>query len=213
MIEKQKNKWDNYLEGKVSGWGPMDVIKKYAHGNILDIGCGFGTHLEKLRGLGELYGIDITEELLEKIKKSYPYIHFVRAPAEAIPFDDNFFDLIFSIEVVEHLKEPEIMFKEVRRVLKPGGYFIFQTPNYPVKRLYDFIFFIMGRRNFFRDDQTHVTKKSIFWWAKLSRKYFLVEDLYVRNILLEKKMGFGDSFRRNIAGKILGQKLIVVGKK
>jgi SAM-dependent methyltransferase len=47
----------------------------------------------------------------------------------ALPFADNTFDLITCSWVLEHLAEPLAVFREVSRVLKPGGHFLFITPN------------------------------------------------------------------------------------
>jgi SAM-dependent methyltransferase len=48
---------------------------------------------------------------------------------DALPFRDNSFDLITANMVVEHLHQPDIQFGEIYRVLKPGGVFVFHTPN------------------------------------------------------------------------------------
>jgi SAM-dependent methyltransferase len=50
-------------------------------------------------------------------------------PSGAIPFPDSEFDLVFSDNVMEHLENPESVFAEVFRVLKPGGIFMAKTPN------------------------------------------------------------------------------------
>lgn len=49
--------------------------------------------------------------------------------AERLPFVDGIFDLVTANMVVEHLPEPETQFLEIARVLKPGGQFLFHTPN------------------------------------------------------------------------------------
>jgi len=51
------------------------------------------------------------------------------ASATGIPYEDNRFDVVFSDNVLEHLEEPLQVFREVNRVLKPGGVFLFKTPN------------------------------------------------------------------------------------
>lgn len=53
----------------------------------------------------------------------------VRGTIADLPFQDEHFDLVTANMVVEHLDAPEKQFEEVRRVLKPGGCFIFHTPN------------------------------------------------------------------------------------
>src|SRR5712692_758282 len=53
----------------------------------------------------------------------------VTGRGEDLPFAGESFDLIVSLWVLEHLRVPEIVFGEVQRVLRPGGHFVFLTPN------------------------------------------------------------------------------------
>lgn len=55
--------------------------------------------------------------------------HVCMANASALPFPDASFDLVTANMVVEHLDEPVTQFTEIRRVLRPGGLFVFHTPN------------------------------------------------------------------------------------
>ena len=101
---------------------------------ILDFGSGsgymtqqIGQYLEKNRSnLKEnLFACEIAPEnfLYKKIK-------CLKIEANSkIPFDDNFFDLIYSIEVIEHMTRPYDYFLESFRKLKSGGTLIFSTPN------------------------------------------------------------------------------------
>lgn len=109
---------------------------------LLDVGCGNGDFTLELENLGlNVYGIDISEEhnLGDKFTK-------VNIQTDKYPFPDNHFDLIFSKSVIEHLREPDFLFDEVYRVLKPGGTFVCLTPSY--KHSYKEQFYI---------DHTHVT--------------------------------------------------------
>jgi SAM-dependent methyltransferase len=56
-------------------------------------------------------------------------IRKVIANIERLPFSDNSFSLVTANMVVEHVEHPERLFQEVNRVLTPGGYFLFHTPN------------------------------------------------------------------------------------
>jgi len=58
-----------------------------------------------------------------------PAVTRVTASAEALPFADGSFDLVICSWVLEHLQRPERAFAEISRVLRPGGHFIFLTPN------------------------------------------------------------------------------------
>lgn len=90
--------------------------------NILDVGCGSGFSIEKiLSGNFNVHGIDTTEEVISYAKKMRPNYHFQIGYAESLPFEDNFFDAIFYLDVIEHLKDPLLSLKEARRVLKPEG--------------------------------------------------------------------------------------------
>ena len=50
-------------------------------------------------------------------------------PAEELPFEDGAFDVVLSFDLFEHIARIDRHVGEVRRVLKPGGYYLFQTPN------------------------------------------------------------------------------------
>jgi SAM-dependent methyltransferase len=97
---------------------------------VLDIGCGAGFDLiVASRMVGErgmVCGIDLTPEMAEKAKRNlrhYGVAHFeVRtAAAETIPFEDNAFDVVISNGVLNLSPLKEKSFREIYRVLKPGG--------------------------------------------------------------------------------------------
>jgi SAM-dependent methyltransferase len=58
-----------------------------------------------------------------------PECRSLRGVGEHLPFASGSFDLVLSVWVLEHLKEPLTVFREVGRVLRPGGHFVFLTPN------------------------------------------------------------------------------------
>lgn len=76
-----------------------------------------------------LTGLDVDEAIHE-----HPYLETrLIGLADHIPSPDSSFDLVTANMVMEHVKDPLTVFSEVKRVLKPGGKFIFHTPN---KRYY-----------------------------------------------------------------------------
>ena len=101
---------------------------------LLDFSAGQG-HMssrvgEYLLGQGvdpkdHLYACDISPE-----KFIYDRIECRKNTADSnIPFEDGYFDIIYAIEVVEHLPRPYDFFNEAYRKLKPGGHLIFSAPN------------------------------------------------------------------------------------
>jgi len=114
----------------------FDQLLKGTYDNcntILDAGCGGGRNLVHfLRSRYSVYGVDPNPEAIEAVKKlsqnlapANPLSNFIVAPAEALPFDDNSFDLVISSAVLHfaHSDEHfESMLHSMWRVLKPGGY-------------------------------------------------------------------------------------------
>jgi SAM-dependent methyltransferase len=72
-----------------------------------------------------VYGIDPDPD----IKQNSYLDNAAVGNGESLPYEENTFDVVISDNVLEHLVNPEKVFKEVHRVLKPGGYYLFKTPN------------------------------------------------------------------------------------
>ncbi len=88
---------------------------------ILDLGCGDLWLTKYLRKLNyNVVGID------KSLDAKYPYT--IECDANNLPFDDNSFDCVLMVEVVEHIN-PKTAYSEIRRVLKPNGKIIVTTPN------------------------------------------------------------------------------------
>lgn len=209
--------WNDYTKHKGPTSFPMHIIEKYAKGKILDLGCGDGTHAGMVRQFfdGEIYAIDPSDDIIAKAQHRYPDINFQPASAYELPYDDNFFDLVYAIDVIEHLKTPEKMLAEVKRVLKPDGIVIFQTPNYPIKRFYDFNNFLAKKnwRKNFKDDPTHFYKFTALKLKKMCSKFFEVKNFETRNIFLQGKIKILKNRRNKMPWILFGQKTIIILKK
>lgn len=96
--------------------------------HVLDLGCGRGGVVELIwRDVELAAGLDPdTASLNEHRAAGMPVI---RGVGEQLPFLDEAFDLIVCLWVLEHLEEPATTLREVHRVLRPGGHFVFVTPN------------------------------------------------------------------------------------
>lgn len=95
---------------------------------VLDIGCGTGAWLERLAnaGFNSLYGIDQDTEQLGTKKATCSQANL---DWNALGLKQDKFDLITSIEVLEHLENPGRLFYHVANLLQPDGYFLLTTPN------------------------------------------------------------------------------------
>ncbi|HUV63618.1 MAG TPA: class I SAM-dependent methyltransferase [Sedimentisphaerales bacterium] len=105
---------------------------------ILEIGCGIGSVVYELSGKGhDVTGIDISGEAIEYGRKKYGDIRLEVQAAETLPYDDESFDAVLSFDLFEHIAGIDRHISEVARVLRPGGYYLFQTPNKYSNALYE----------------------------------------------------------------------------
>jgi len=96
-------------------------------GDLLDIGCGkmpYKNYILENSSVENYVGLDI-ENALQYDKEVKPDFIW---DGETMPFESNSFESAFGTEVLEHCPEPEIILKEVYRVLKPKGVFFFTVP-------------------------------------------------------------------------------------
>jgi ubiquinone/menaquinone biosynthesis C-methylase UbiE/uncharacterized protein YbaR (Trm112 family) len=103
-----------------TGWGPEDVRGK----RVLDVGCGTGRFADIiLRWGGEVYAMDLSYgvDVAYANLGATPGFHAVQASVFELPFQDEAFDLIFSLGVLDHTPDCERAFKGLPRLLKPGG--------------------------------------------------------------------------------------------
>jgi len=95
---------------------------------VLDLGCGFHSEdFKEIKSEINLIGLDadLQAELNNKIIDQ-----FVLADLNSkLPLKDEEFNLVYSRFVFEHVKDPQQAYKEVYRILKPGGSFVFLVPN------------------------------------------------------------------------------------
>lgn len=118
-----KNNFEKILRGYENN-KTSDTIQ------ILDVGCGSGATLKLLEHYGEVYGVDISELAIQYSKKRN-LKNLQIGSAEDLPYSDNCFDFVFSIQVFCNISGSDLKaWKEVRRVLKPGGYFFSLLPAY-----------------------------------------------------------------------------------
>lgn len=97
-----------------------------SHKNVLEIGCGAGKFLFSLAELfpeKEYTGVDISSAAIEKASKinRSNKINFIEGNAEDLHFEENAFDFIIILDVLEHLNDPQKLIDDCYGFLKPGG--------------------------------------------------------------------------------------------
>jgi SAM-dependent methyltransferase len=96
---------------------------------ILDVGCGTGANLELLGQFGSAEGVDVSVQALE-FCRARGLTEVREGEAERLPFDDESFDLVTGLDVVEHLDDDLAGLREMYRVLRPGGYALVFVPAF-----------------------------------------------------------------------------------
>lgn len=97
---------------------------------MLEIGCGIGSIVFELSRQGyDITGTDISREAIAYGLKKYGNIKLQVQAAEILRFGDGAFDIVLSFDLLEHIAQVDRHISEVFRVLRTGGYYLFQTPN------------------------------------------------------------------------------------
>ncbi|MEN8907330.1 MAG: pseudaminic acid biosynthesis-associated methylase [Clostridiales bacterium] len=100
-------------------------------GNILEIGCNVGSQLNLLQKMGfkRLYGIEFQEYAIEKSKKFTEKINIIYGLADDSPFKDNYFDLVFTSDLLTYI-EPENIGKVMNEIHRCSNKFIWGFESY-----------------------------------------------------------------------------------
>jgi SAM-dependent methyltransferase len=106
----------------------------YAPGmRVLDAACGsgFGSQMLQAAGARQVVAVDVSAEALAGASARFGSrgVHFLRANLASLPFPSASFDLVVSMETIEHVIEPRRVLAEFARCLRPDGRLVLSTPN------------------------------------------------------------------------------------
>ncbi len=108
-----------------------DLLKRHTKGirelTILDVGCGAGGLMNELSEKGVVYGVDFSEESV-KFCHERGLQNVQIGDVTSIPFEDNYFDVVVCLDVLEHIDNDTLGAREIYRILKPGGVAILFVP-------------------------------------------------------------------------------------
>lgn len=151
-----------YVKNRIAFYLNENSKMKPSDINILDWGCGRGRSVAKLRESGfNAYGVDIDEKTMANgfnlfKERGYKQKDLIRHVDDTIFFEDNFFHIIFSEQVIEHIEDLSAVIREQARLTSYGGLGVHCFPN--AKMLYE----------------DHLKMPFVHWLPKnKSRKYWI----------------------------------------
>lgn len=223
MNKKQLCEYINYYQPYASnnpGWAQwyatvapikaertVKLLRKYKNSKskVLDHGCGIGLSLYYLaKYYKDIIGLEIDKKNIEIAEKQFKKLNCKAKlqlyDGRKLPYPNNTFDIIISMEVWEHAENPDLMLEEMNRVLKPDGILHITTANklWPIEPHYhlpflsylpywlsDYYVKIMGRAPYYHD--IHLPTYPEF--KKSIEKFFLVSDVTFDSIINYKELG------------------------
>ena len=104
-------------------------IGSVSPGTLLEVGCGSGRFLNRMRGLGwAVEGVEFDPVAAARIEEKYGIPVAVGSLPE-LRYAQDKYDVVAMSQVIEHVHDPVALLKECRRVLRPGGRLVLSTPN------------------------------------------------------------------------------------
>jgi ubiquinone/menaquinone biosynthesis C-methylase UbiE len=142
-------------------------------GNILDLGSADGVFSKVIFDKSKarkLVGLDVLTSSVAWANRHWKGsgMKFVVGDAERLVFPAGSFAAVFALEVLEHVKNPEKVLKEIKRVLRPGGYGIFLVPTDSILFRSIWLFWTKFRGKVWKD--THIQTYRNNYLPKLCKK-------------------------------------------
>jgi 2-polyprenyl-3-methyl-5-hydroxy-6-metoxy-1,4-benzoquinol methylase len=155
---------------------------------IIELGCGAGNIIEKIKSAKELVGIDISDFLLNLARsRKYQWpVKFIKGNIEQLPEQvvNSKFDKIYCSEVLEHTKNPEKVLKEIKKIAKKNSIIVISIPN---EKLINKIKQILQKLNLFNlffsnlsrkmDDEWHLHVFELKKFKKIIRDDYVIQKI------------------------------------
>lgn len=105
------------------------LLKGETRGKLLDVGCGSGQYLSRMRQLGwDVFGVELDQEATKVASQRYA-LRVHEGTLESLRVPENTFDAITMHHVIEHVWDPVRTLEKCYQILKPGGRLVLVTPN------------------------------------------------------------------------------------
>lgn len=143
------------------------LVRRFAPadgGRLLEMGCGLGHLLGLLQDDFQAVGIDLIDYSIEQTRINAPKAEAIQMDVSEIGarFERESFSAVVALHLVEHLPDPQQTIREVSDLLKPGGVFLYATPqpDYTLRRFKDRATDAIGK------DQTHINVHPPAQWRQ-----------------------------------------------
>lgn len=168
-----KAKYREGLHPQENAFFPIFLKIAQKADKILEVGAGDGRMIRVLKGRGvqaEFYAVDISPAVKKAPAKSQI------ADARDLPYPDNFFDLVYSLGVIEHFPETQRALQEQARVVKKGGYVLATTPHFGPQALMRWLRF-WQKGDYKKGSYEEIKGRNLTLWRM--RRYFRQAGLEV----------------------------------
>lgn len=121
---------NNFFNAYLEVPATSSLLKNVKNKKVLDLGCGTGRHTIILKKRGaKVWGIDISPKMIEIAKSGIKGVDFKVGSVYKLPYKSGTFDIVVAGLVIGYFENLDKAFKEIRRVLKPNGIFVFSLTN------------------------------------------------------------------------------------
>lgn len=126
-IAEHYNLWYETPQGRLHDRTQKEDVRRilppaHAGEKLLDVGCGSGHWSRFFVSMGyQVYGIDISPEMVQVAQSSVPSCSFEVADASDLPFSSEIFDVVAAMATLEFVTDPRLALKEMARCTRPGG--------------------------------------------------------------------------------------------
>jgi trans-aconitate methyltransferase len=212
--------WNSFIEQKATYSMQIDYLKRHmsniSEKNVVDCACGegYGSDMISKNLLpNNLYSIDVDKELIEYCKKQYEKIQFICDDITQLNNMDNYIDIFFSNQTIEHLnaKDQKLALKKIYSKMNKEGYLMCAVPNKPVYQKYSkfnkYHLNELDYKNFKNLILTNRWKNVSFYGQKIPE--YQQKSKIRKNLLLHKILSYLPKYIVMLLQKIFNPKLSI----